>query len=119
MADEMSGDQIAMASELRANGMSWERIVGAVGVCEYKIRLKIDPGYAKRKQGSTKKYRLFREEYKRPGDRKTRTHIDTETAATRNDAARLARQIPDDTRTLTARIFGDPLPGRSALDMAR
>lgn len=30
-------------------------------------------------------------------------------------AARLA-EIPADTRSLTARIFGDPLPGRSALD---
>jgi AraC-like DNA-binding protein len=29
-------------------------------------------------------------------------------------AARLA-EIPDDTRNLTARICGDPLPGRSAL----
>lgn len=29
-------------------------------------------------------------------------------------AARLA-EIPADTRSLTARIFGDPLPGRSAL----
>lgn len=29
--------------------------------------------------------------------------------------ARMA-EIPYDTRDLTARIFGDPLPGRSALD---
>lgn len=29
--------------------------------------------------------------------------------------ARLA-EIPADTRTLTARTFGDPLPGRSAFD---
>lgn len=27
--------------------------------------------------------------------------------------------VPRDTRTLTARIFGDPLPGRSALDQKR
>lgn len=26
---------------------------------------------------------------------------------------------PRDTRNLTARVFGDPLPGRSALDMRR
>jgi len=30
-------------------------------------------------------------------------------------AARLA-EIPDDTRTITGRICGDPVPGRSALD---
>lgn len=29
------------------------------------------------------------------------------------------REIPDDTRSLTARICGDPLPGRSALDQER
>jgi transposase-like protein len=32
------------------------------------------------------------------------------------DAARLAQLIPEDTRTLTGRFCGDPLPGRSALD---
>lgn len=32
------------------------------------------------------------------------------------DALRLMEQIPADTRCLTARIFGDPLPGRSAFD---
>lgn len=32
-------------------------------------------------------------------------------------AARLA-EIPPDTRTLTQRMFGDPLPGRSALSKA-
>jgi len=29
------------------------------------------------------------------------------------------REIPDDTRGLTAQILGDPLPGRSALDRRR
>lgn len=33
-------------------------------------------------------------------------------------AARRA-EIPDDTRGLTARVLGDPLPGRSALDRER
>ena len=32
--------------------------------------------------------------------------------------ARLA-EIPADTRSLTARLFGDPLPGRAALDHRR
>jgi hypothetical protein len=31
-------------------------------------------------------------------------------------ALRLMEMIPPDTRDLTARLFGDPLPGRSALD---
>lgn len=32
------------------------------------------------------------------------------------DAAELKKSIPNDTRDLTARICGDPIPGRSALD---
>lgn len=31
-------------------------------------------------------------------------------------ARRLQAQIPEDTRDITARFCGDPLPGRSALD---
>lgn len=33
-----------------------------------------------------------------------------------DDALRLMETIPRDTRSLTAMAFGDPLPGRSALD---
>lgn len=32
------------------------------------------------------------------------------------EIARRRRAVPADTRDLTARFFGDPLPGRSALD---
>jgi hypothetical protein len=29
---------------------------------------------------------------------------------------RLIQEVPDDTRTLTGRLLGDPLPGRRAID---
>lgn len=35
----------------------------------------------------------------------------------KEDAMRLMERVPRDTRDLTARVLGDPLPGRSALDM--
>lgn len=35
------------------------------------------------------------------------------------DGKRLLKLVPRDTRDLTARIAGDPLPGRSALDQRR
>lgn len=35
------------------------------------------------------------------------------------DAEAMLRAIPADTRDLTARLMGDPLPGRSALDKKR
>jgi hypothetical protein len=37
-------------------------------------------------------------------------------ASEKRDAERLLKLVPRDTRDLTARVFGDPLPGRSALD---
>lgn len=39
------------------------------------------------------------------------------TISTESDAVRLAARIPPDTRDLTARLCGDPLPGRRAIDM--
>ena len=33
------------------------------------------------------------------------------------DWERLVKEIPEDTRSVTARLFGDPLPGRSALEI--
>lgn len=35
------------------------------------------------------------------------------------DAAIRLTEIPEDTRDLTGRFFGDPLPGRSALDQKK
>lgn len=41
------------------------------------------------------------------------------TKAAKLQAERMLLAIPADTRDLTQRLFGDPLPGRSALDQAR
>ena len=35
---------------------------------------------------------------------------------TKADAARLLAEVPPDTRGLTAKLMGDPLPGRRAID---
>lgn len=34
----------------------------------------------------------------------------------KRDGERLLKTIPEDTRDLTARLMGDPLPGRRAID---
>lgn len=49
---------------------------------------------------------------------KSGTAIDFEKRA-HVDAMRLKALIPADTRDFTARLMGDPLPGRSALDKRR
>ena len=47
-------------------------------------------------------------------------HYDTvSTKEARINGERTWRDLPPDTRGLTARICGDPLPGRSALDKRR
>jgi hypothetical protein len=38
------------------------------------------------------------------------------TPAAKRDAEQLLRHVPPDTRGRTARLMGDPRPGRSALD---
>jgi hypothetical protein len=37
----------------------------------------------------------------------------------RTQAERLMSMVPRDTRNITQRAFGDPIPGRSALDQKR
>lgn len=43
-------------------------------------------------------------------------HVMTEFSCVKEQAERLMEKVPDDTRDFTARLMGDPLPGRSALD---
>jgi len=43
-------------------------------------------------------------------------HADAPTRSAKLEAQRQLAHLPADTRDLTARVFGDPLPGRSALD---
>lgn len=44
-------------------------------------------------------------------------YMPTRTKVTDEDLAARLAEIPPDTRDLTARIFGDPIPGRRELDM--
>ncbi|MEM8575536.1 MAG: hypothetical protein AAGF48_12975 [Pseudomonadota bacterium] len=84
------------AKELRATGKSWRAVAEwlNVGVGSVWLQRRLVPGFAER-------------------------------ANERNAMSRLERAtgeplpIPLDTRSITARVFGDPLPGRSALDKKR
>lgn len=46
-----------------------------------------------------------------------RHEVDRNEYQARRDAERLLKLVPPDTRTLTGRLCGDPLPGRDALSM--
>jgi len=84
----------APAQRLRAAGKSYREISEALGVSETSVR---------RMVGTLEVYRAA-------------NYGQAERADDKAAAKKLLRQIPPDTRSLTARIAGDPLKGRSALD---
>lgn len=110
----LTDEEITEARAMRKNGMAWYRIGKVFGVAEDTVRAAIEPGFAEMRREQKNLRRRARKEncaFLTPVgvSRATRE-------ATKNDfLARLA-EIPPDTRSLTARIAGDPLPGRSALD---
>lgn len=82
------------AQYLRSKRMTLREIGAALGVSESSVR---------RMLGTLESARIVDRRY-------------TERADDKAEAMRLLRKVPPDTRSLTARIAGDPLPGRSALD---
>jgi hypothetical protein len=93
-------------------------IADRYGVSEESVRRRFDKAWGERRNQGIREARQRRRvapSYLEPGadqNRATRAEV-------RADAARLAASIPRDTRSLTARVFGDPLSGRSALDKER
>lgn len=114
MSKNMTPDQIRIAKNLHADGWAYRAIGEELGFGRDSIRYILDPEYAamRRKQVNEARRRRGYTSTARAdsGNRYPAGKINIETIA-----ARLA-EIPADTRNLTARIFGDPLPGRSALD---
>lgn len=93
---------------LRARGCNWAEIARQVGTSKDWIRRRLDPQYLKgvrerdrsrshnrRKDGSARAWRPMTDE----------------------DLRRYWASMPADKRDLTGRMFGDPVTGRSALDM--
>lgn len=91
-----------------AKGISHAGIARIYGLTLTTVRRRLDPVYAAHIRERTNFARAIKRgndvaatfRYQHPSDE--------------DYAARLA-EIPPDTRSLTARVFGDPLPARSAL----
>lgn len=92
--------------------VAWQPIATRVGVSAERLRRRFDPEYRER---VNLKIRAYRREV---GINGRPVRVQTEAGKPKPDdvASRLA-EIPDDNRSLTARTFGDPLPGRRAIDM--
>jgi DNA-binding CsgD family transcriptional regulator len=99
----ITDDQINRMRQLRAEKLSYERIAEMLGVGSETVRRHISP--------------KFRETPHRPRSAPSRIYVVREELGLTQAEYRAARRrIPEDTRDLTGQLFGDPLPGRSALD---
>lgn len=95
------------------NGENCHQIAVRLSLSYTTVRCWTDPEYLERKNQRRKQ----REAEKRVlTDGKMRGNQWTTYFKAKADGERLAKVIPPDTRDLSARLCGDPLPGRSALD---
>lgn len=85
------------ARRMRAAGASWMGIAAHFQISKGTIRDRLDPSASRRKDR-----RLWSPPF--------------EGGPPREDVEARRSEIPNDLRSLTARLAGDPLPGRSALD---
>lgn len=97
-------ETLELATALRAEGKSWNSIGRAVGFDGDVIRWRIDPVFVSKHRGRYNGHS---------------SALIVRDRMTQADLEHLKRTIPPDTRSFTARAFGDPLPGRSALDKRR
>jgi hypothetical protein len=97
---------------LRAAGMKWETIANRLNVGSDGLKRRLDPEYRERRN----------QQMRDANERRTSTSWPMHHFASRmpqEQLDRLRATVPVDTRGLTARACGDPLPGRSALDKYR
>lgn len=103
----LTSDQIEEARQLQARGWTFKRIGERLGCAFHTVKRVLDPDYAVKRRIQVREARQIRE----PSlPRKTARENATAISIKADAAARLA-EIPPDTRSLTARMFGDPIPG--------
>ena len=105
----LSSEEIEVAATMRANRVSWEKVARYLGVAEETVRRALDPDYRAARN------EVARRRYVR-SERRASPHFADRKRLSAEDAIRALATVPADTRTITGKVFGDPLPGRSALD---
>ncbi len=100
----MKVEDIQQAKRMRKQGMSYYEIGKRLEIRWTTVRRALDPEYAAQQ----------RERERRSRERRASGEQPSRYQKLRADAERASMHIPRDTRTLTQRILGDPLPGRSA-----
>ena len=94
--------------DLRARGMTWLDISNRFGVSYTTARCICDPVYAANEAERRRRWTIRHEQ-----------KMELQRAQAAGKPKEYLPPVPRDTRDLTARIMGDPLPGRSALDRMR
>lgn len=107
--------QVEGIKAMLASHMSWNEIGKCFGVNGETVRRAVDPVFRERRREQVAK----RRSYASLGITPVTDAMCIDRRTVRQDAQARMAEIPDDTRGLTARICGDPLPGRSALDQMR
>lgn len=100
MSDAIPGDVLATVRKMREAGIAWKRIAARTGVGEYRLKAALIPGWREKRRDQMREWRG------RAAPAKPREV----------EASIRLPPLPQDNRDLTARLMGDPLPGRSALD---
>ncbi len=99
---------------LRAGRATWMDIQRHTGIPVERLKRALLPGFREmrneRAAESKRRRRAEREAGALPALPGERRRITPE------EAEAVLRTVPMDTRSITGRMFGDPLPGRSALD---
>lgn len=92
------------AMRMRLAGAKLKEIGRKFGVSEGTAHCRLDPDYRARRNAGIRLARQIRRSSRREYIRQPTNYIE------------YVPSVPNDTRGLTASFFGDPLPGRSALD---
>lgn len=100
------------AKAMLVRGTSWTQVASYFGSTTTTIRCWLDPEYA-----AHCKQRINDRRRAKAGIRPPRHTVAWARPPEADTMARLA-EIPPDTRSLTARLMGDPLKGRDALSKA-
>ena len=110
MIQPLSDAVVSQAAVYRARGWSWEATAKELGVTRERLRRALDDDYRRRQNA--------RKHLRDRGERLFRAPQEPR-PLTRAELRKRKAQTPEDGRSLTGRLFGDPLPGRSALDRRR
>lgn len=108
----LPADIVEKARAIVAGGKSVTAAARLLDVSAYKLKAALVPGF---REATSLKVKHRRR--KRVGVHFGAGAGHVEDRVPEDDAAARLAEVPADTRTLTARLMGDPLPGRRAIDL--